>query len=132
MKLLFSATFPITPIPWQRVAIFAGRLITPKETRKYEKAVGNLAREKMGPLAAFDEPLQVDLYFSLVKPERFRRRALPDVVCDIDNLVKSTLDGMNKIVWKDDRRIVKLFAVKKWTLQSTGFFKLVVWGGVDA
>ena len=33
---------------------------------------------------------------------------------DIDNLAKSILDGMNRVVWDDDRLVVKLTACKKW------------------
>lgn len=32
---------------------------------------------------------------------------------DIDNYVKSILDGCNKIAWKDDRQVVELHAYKR-------------------
>lgn len=133
MKLLYRCTYAVTPVPWERVALFRGRLITPVMTRKYEKEVGRLAKIHMDSLGLepFNEPLQVDLLFRLKPSDRFRKRRLPDVVCDIDNLVKSTLDGMNKIVWKDDRRIVNIYATKRWNVgKPSGNFTITVWGGI--
>lgn len=114
MTPLFSATFPIDPVPWQRATPMPCRMITAAETRAYERTLGELARFKMGPRAPLDEPLSVNLTFLLSRPPRFHRRFYPDVWCDIDNLTKSTLDGLNKILWKDDRRIVELYARKAW------------------
>jgi Holliday junction resolvase RusA-like endonuclease len=120
--LLFSATFPIEPVPWQRVTPFKGRMIQSEKTRVYERDLGQLARYKMGPLAPFDQPLSVKLTFRLEQPHRFRNRPHPDVICDIDNLEKSTLDALNKIVWVDDKRIVHVEKKKEWSKGSGSLY----------
>ena len=36
---------------------------------------------------------------------------------DLDNFVKAAIDGCNKIVFTDDSRITKMFAVKQYSLR---------------
>lgn len=33
---------------------------------------------------------------------------------DVDNYAKSALDGLNSVVWDDDKQVVKLTAYKRW------------------
>ena len=114
---LFEASFPVDPVPWQRVTPFknSGRMITAEKTREYQRTLATLARYKMGPMTPFDQPLRVELGFVILRPEKFRRRALCDVKPDLDNLTKSVLDALNKIVWVDDCRIVELTVRKRWS-----------------
>lgn len=69
-------------------------------------------------------PLKVDLIFELdafcgaTKPEynnRLWEYSLPCKKPDIDNLVKFILDCGNGILWPDDRFIIKLCAIKKYS-----------------
>ncbi len=45
-----------------------------------------------------------------------RRDPLPD----LDNLTKSVLDGLNGVVWKDDRQVIHLDAWKEWVPSGQG------------
>lgn len=60
-----------------------------------------------------DGAIGVSLTFFLTKPKS-NRSALPVVKPDLDNLVKSTLDAMKKIVFRDDCVIVEIQAKKRW------------------
>lgn len=86
------------PVPKQRPRVGkGGRVYTPKKTRKYEKRVGELA----GSLYRF-RPVDhdVEIHMAIFWPDRRRR--------DLDNTVKSILDGMNKVVYADDYFVQRL------------------------
>lgn len=77
-----------------------GRFYTPKDTRDYENLVKECATKAM----INREPLEGDLYVSLVFHRATRRRA------DLDNLGKAVLDAMNEIVYHDDKQIVEKYS----------------------
>lgn len=69
-------------------------------------------------------PLKVELWFyrpvqkSLSKKERSLRLTgahRPTVKSDVDNYIKSTLDGLNGLLWEDDRQIVDIIAHKYYS-----------------
>ena len=43
---------------------------------------------------------------------------------DIDNIVKSILDSMNKFAFKDDNQITKLEVEKKYSLEDKVYVKI--------
>lgn len=91
-------TVPGNPIPKARARSGNGRHYTPDRTRAYEDKVRLSARH----LPCLSGPVKVHCTF-------YRQDAQP---CDIDNLVKSILDGINGHAFTDDRQIVWLVAVK--------------------
>ncbi len=95
-----------TPVPKERPRKGkGGNFYTPERTRIWEQEVGWSAKERMiGRPRLFDGDLQVTIAFSL-----------PDdkIARDLDNLSKSVLDGMNKIVYHDDRQITRLHLSKR-------------------
>lgn len=69
-------------------------------------------------------PLRVELWFyrqvqkSISKKERALRLTgahRPIVKSDVDNYIKSTLDGLNGLLWEDDRQIVDIIAHKYYS-----------------
>lgn len=69
-------------------------------------------------------PLKVELWFyrpvqkSISKRERSLRiigAHRPIVKPDTDNYIKSTLDGLNGLLWEDDRQIVDIIAHKYYS-----------------
>ena len=71
-------------------------------------------------------PLKVELWFyrpvqkSLSKKERSLRLTgahRPTVKSDVDNYIKSTLDGLNGLLREDDRQIVDIIAHKYYSDQ---------------
>lgn len=123
---LMDLFIPIEPVPWQRVFPFQGRLVTPKETRAFQRTVGRLAKYAMGNRAAFKTPLAVRVLFKLQQPDKFRKRPFPDVKMDIDNLTKNLFDGLNGIIWDDDGRIVEIRIEKIWSTFGAGSISLRV------
>lgn len=106
------------PQPKERPRInrATGTIYTPHKTQRAEAHVADLWKASKGPCypkgtqvhvyLAFDEdgtavvvtPVSSDIKISL--------RA------DIDNLIKTVLDGLNGVAWEDDTQVVKVEAVK--------------------
>ena len=86
------------PVPKQRPrAGKGGRMYTPKKTRKYERLVADMAR-----LAYGGDPVDhdVEVRMAIFWPDRRRR--------DLDNTVKSILDGFNGVIYVDDYFVQRL------------------------
>lgn len=99
------------------------RLYDPKKVSVYKKQLGMMCRfqYKQAPLAG---PLKVEMNFfrhvqsSVSKKElklRLSGSHRPVVKPDTDNYIKSTLDGLNGLLWEDDNQIVDLVAHKYYS-----------------
>lgn len=119
--------FEIEPVEQARPrAAYIGRRIImydPEKVKKFKKELSQLAK-----IHYRDEPLdgalEIEIYFyrqvqkSLSKKECARRLSgehRPTVKPDLDNYIKSALDGLNGILWTDDARIVNLHAHKYYS-----------------
>lgn len=100
---------------------------TPGKTVEYENMVRLAAEQAMGDREVLHGPVRVTLeaHFpvpsSVSKPERFRMLAGSKYPrrYDIDNIVKAIFDGMNLIVWNDDKQVVQVVASKAYS-ERTG------------
>ena len=91
------------------------RLYDPKKTADFKKELRAMARGlDVEPL---QNALSVEIWFyravqkSISKKEHVRRttgHVRPIKKPDVDNYIKSTLDGLNGILWRDDAQIVDL------------------------
>ena len=95
------------------------RLYDPKKTADFKKQLHLLALTKH--VVPIQEALSVEIWFyravqkSISKKEHLRRttgHVRPTVKPDTDNYIKSTLDALNGILWRDDAQIVDLTAHK--------------------
>lgn len=86
------------PVPKERPRVFRGHAITPKRTLSYERLVGLCARA--AGVRVLEGHVRVRAVFYCADE---RRR-------DIDNLVKSILDGLNGVAWADDSQVKHLDA----------------------
>ena len=117
-------TLPIEPVQQARPrARRIGNGISmydPKKVKDYKILVAKIAGDKYtsDPLKG---ELIVDLTFaravqkSVTKSERLKRLSnahRPHMKPDVDNYIKSTLDGLNGVLWDDDAQIVDLNAHK--------------------
>jgi crossover junction endodeoxyribonuclease RusA len=89
---------PGAPVPCGRARSGKGRIFTPAKTRGYQDLVHTLAlvavrRAKWNPPEGSSFAVVFDIH-------RARRSG------DWDNFAKSLCDGMNGVVWPDDRAIV--------------------------
>jgi Holliday junction resolvase RusA-like endonuclease len=76
-------------------------------------------QETVRAQVTYNKPLIVDgalaivLHFFLEKPKS-NRQLFPTTKPDLDNLIKSTIDAMKKLVMKDDNIIQEIKASKRW------------------
>ncbi len=82
------------------------RSVTPDATRAFEQAVALIASAAMARagLRAFTCPLRIVVEFRLEGDPAEWPTAHDDG--DLDNLEKSLKDGLNRVVWADDRLLV--------------------------
>ena len=91
------------PQPKERARACAnGKHITPKKTRRYERLVGDIARLCCPRGWPLDGTYRVEVraYFA-------DRRAR-----DVDNVAKAVLDGLNRVLWRDDRQVTRIASEK--------------------
>lgn len=99
---------PGQPVPWQRVMRGKGRAWVPERTKSYKLdvateascAIAKLRRnEHWNPEALYR--VEVIAYFADA-----RKR-------DGDNVLKSVLDALNGVVWRDDSQAMRLTVEKR-------------------
>ena len=100
-----------------------GRAYTPKKTADYEDEIRLMAKAAMGITEPLETPIAAYIYISMPVPQSYSKKRSKDCLDgferptkkpDLDNAIKSVLDGMNGIVYKDDSQIVSLHATKRY------------------
>jgi crossover junction endodeoxyribonuclease RusA len=87
-------------VPKQSFRYARGQSFQTASVREWQNAVGWAAREQLGNVM-LDGDLRVKIYFFLLRD-----------TADLDNLAKGVLDGMQGIVYKNDKQIKELHLVK--------------------
>ena len=106
-----------------RVGKIAGhaRLFTPAKTVAYEGLVAHAAAQAMRGTPPFDGACRLELDIVCTVPASWsaKKRAAalagsmrPTTKPDIDNTIKALADGMNGVVWRDDKQAVEVLARK--------------------
>lgn len=103
MKLQFTVLGP--PVPKARPRVTGRVTYTPKRTKDYEDAVRRWAHRvvvKFG--GAWDDLglFEVDCTFYMATNH----------ACDTDNLIKSVLDGMEKVLFRNDNQVMKVSGLR--------------------
>ena len=125
-----------TPVGKQRpkVSMANGvvRTYTPTKTMNYETLVAHEYMSKYkGQMFAINEPIYaiVKAYFGLNKGDYGKKglnksgrekieKGFATTHIDIDNILKSVFDALNKICYPDDKQIVSVIATKNWTTDT--------------
>lgn len=111
------------PVPKGRPRFSRGRVFTPKRTSDYEAIVAIAASNAMKESGAQKTSGLVEVAVTAVIeiPKSYRGKKRTDALLgcscpsgDVDNYAKSALDGLNSVVWDDDKQVVKLTACKRW------------------
>lgn len=101
-----------------------GTTYTPKTTKLYEQAIQWAARSAMRDRKVIVGPciLTVDAFFPVPASwgKAKREAALagvyrPATLPDCDNVMKSALDGLNRIVYADDRQVIEATVRKHYS-----------------
>lgn len=102
-------------------------IYTPAKTKKWKQRVSDAAREAMGStprLEAGPVRLTIRVYFERPSTMVWKTRPMPEVPAeryeDWDNLGKAISDGMNGIVYRDDRQVA-VGVVEKWICAGPGY-----------
>jgi Holliday junction resolvase RusA-like endonuclease len=90
------------PVPKARARVINGRSYTPASTRDWEGLVSWSAKLAMAGRPPLEGEIAVRLHFLGAHGS-----------ADLDNLVKSMLDAMNRVVYTDDKLITQITATKK-------------------
>lgn len=96
-------------------------IFTPAKTRQNENLIKLAAMQAMNGRDPIEGAVEVFVHIYLDYPKAMSRKMRADAIYgwvrpvtkpDIDNYVKSALDGINTIVIKDDNQVVVLHAYK--------------------
>ena len=117
MKVKFIIPGPAQAKQRPRVNRNTGRIYTPGATHKYEK----LVKESYGNNPCFeDQFISIKIIFKFEVPKSYSKKKQAEALAgdlrptkaDIDNYIKSVLDGLNKVAFLDDRYICSIEASK--------------------
>lgn len=108
-----------------RFNTYTGRTYTDNKTREFEETVGYLYKLKGGEY--FDNKfIKVKLEFIEKVPKSYSKNKTDEALKgilrptkrDIDNYIKSVLDGLLEVAYVDDRYICNLEASKRFGLED--------------
>lgn len=111
--------FPFPVVAKQRARLTRRRkggkqiAYTPQATRNFETEVGEFWKETFPDYSVVTEPVHVSIE---IRQETFTVQVLPQqqsvrpvgIRGDVDNYVKSILDGLNGVAWVDDKQVEKV------------------------
>jgi Holliday junction resolvase RusA-like endonuclease len=94
---------------------------TPLKTKTYEDEIRMMATAAMGASEPLETPVTVAIYIRAGIPASFSKQKRKDALSgilkptkkpDIDNIAKCFLDGINNIVYLDDKQVINLHVTK--------------------
>ena len=94
---------------------------SPQKTKTYEDEIRMMAKAAMGSSEPLETPVTVAIYIRVGIPASYSKQKRKDALegilkptkkPDIDNIAKCFLDGMNDIVYLDDKQVVNLHITK--------------------
>lgn len=100
-----------------------GNIYTPRKTHVYEAGVGWKAKQAMQGASPFECPVELTAVCIIEPPQswaQIKREAaisgllLPVSAADVDNYLKAICDGLNKIVFKDDKQVCRATVAKMY------------------
>ena len=129
MTKTFSFIIPTEPHPCQRAAPMwkQRRLVDTQKNRSAKKYIAKIVHERieeLGGFEPFEGPVKVGLKY-FMKKAKSSKLDMPTNKSDIDNFIKTTLDGITRAngldsedkvvtIWADDGCVVEVEAVKLW------------------
>lgn len=116
---------PFKPVAKERPRFSkkSGKTYTPANTEHFEKLVAECYKARGERSYMHGEPLFVSMVFYFAIPKSYSKKRREAILegreqytkrPDLDNLVKSILDGLNGVAYEDDRQVVGHAAFKKY------------------
>lgn len=117
---------PGTPVSKQRPRVMRnGFTYTPKKTVDHERLIQQSFKLRCPRFNLTEKKLRVSFEFYFTPPKSTSKKKYNELInktCDnnkdLDNLIKTVLDALNKVAYKDDRQVVCLTAQKLWAENS--------------
>jgi len=96
------------------------------KVKVWRKSVSDVARVEMSNrnLEIIDDAVEVVLHFNMPRGKSVTRK-WHTVKPDVDKLIRSTLDGLTGIVFKDDCQVIAVTGVKDYATDKIGCQVLV-------
>ena len=94
---------------------------TPEKTKTYEFEVGMMALAAMGGAKPLEGALEAFIYATFAVPDSYSKKRTEACLNDsekhtkrpdLDNVIKSVIDGMDKIVFLNDSQITSIYSTK--------------------
>jgi Holliday junction resolvase RusA-like endonuclease len=94
---------------------------TPEKTKNYESDVGMMAKAAMGASEPLEGALEAFIYVTFPVPASYSKKRTEACLSnsekhtkkpDLDNVIKSVIDGMDKIVFENDSQITSIHSTK--------------------
>lgn len=102
---------PFPPVPASRPRVGRWGTFYTEPYKSYKKQIAAWFKENFrGPMLA--GALNVSIEIVAARPKTTK---LDFPRPDVDNYAKAVLDGMNKVVFKDDTQVERLTVSKRWT-----------------
>ena len=102
-----------------------GRAFTSNQTINYENWIKQCYIEQSNKLLQGAIRARIEIYYSVPKSYSKRKiEAIKDGIDypmkkpDCDNVAKIVLDSLNKIAYDDDKQVVELTVIKRWTFDN--------------
>jgi len=130
MTMIFEFTVEGVPIAKGRPRVCRYGTFTPQRTKDYESLVEWSWNTKYGNLKPSDKPIKAYIKFFMPIPKSISKKKAVETVGkpnikrpDIDNLIKSILDGLNGLAFNDDNQVYAITAERVYGEEP----KTVVW-----
>lgn len=101
INMMIQFSIPIEPIPQARPRFGQGRAYEPKRCTAYKAQIKNAGRAAMDG----NPPMTGEIHCSIRLYRKYKSTSRR--FGDLDNLLKSILDGLNGITFVDDSQVVK-------------------------
>jgi len=119
LKLELEIPVEPKPKPRARSTVKSGKMITytPKETRSTVAMIRSFVLEKIEDVKFPSEmPLKMEITFYFEKPKSApKRRTLPCVGADFDNLAKMCTDALEKYLYHRDSQFTTVIIKKRYS-----------------
>jgi len=127
---IISHQFDINPVPAARPRVSRWSTYYPKKYTQFKKDMEALTGEL--DTTPCENLVCVSLEFMIKIPKSWskkKRLAGENAYCnnnsDIDNYIKAILDSLNGVYFIDDRQVVEVFAIKKYSNEPRILFKMM-------
>ena len=127
---IISHQFDINPVPAARARVSRWSTYYPKKYTQFKKDMEALTGEL--DTTPCENLVCVSLEFMIKIPQSWSKKKRlegENTYCnnnsDIDNYIKAILDSLNGVFFIDDKQVVEIFAIKKYSNEPRILFKMM-------